>query len=93
MTIELNTPEVADLGEVVRALRECQYEGAPVQLHPGDLGWNWSFGAEATAAALRTWSRDGKILALGFKDSPALIRLAMAPEVHNDTECARWCST
>jgi hypothetical protein len=47
------------LGEAVRVLREWQYDRAPVQLHPGDLGWYWRFGAEATGAAVRTWSRDG----------------------------------
>jgi ribosomal protein S18 acetylase RimI-like enzyme len=57
-----------------------------MQLHPGDLGWNWSFGAEATAAAVRTWSRNGRILAVGFMDSPTLIRLAMAPDARADSE-------
>lgn len=76
------------MGNVVRALREWQHEGAPAQLHPGDLGWNWRFGAEATAAAVRTWSRDGQILAVGFLDTPSLVRLAMAPGSHDDTELA-----
>jgi ribosomal protein S18 acetylase RimI-like enzyme len=74
------------LDDVVRALREWQYEGAPAQLHPGDLGWNWGFGAEATAAAVRTWSRDGQILAVGFMDSPSLVRLAMSPRAGGDDE-------
>ncbi len=47
------------LSEVVGVLREWQYDGAPMQLHPGDMGWYWRFGAEATAAAVRTWSQDG----------------------------------
>jgi ribosomal protein S18 acetylase RimI-like enzyme len=85
----LSTPDVEGLGEVVRALREWQYDGGPAQLHPGDLGWNWSFGAEATAAAVRTWSRDGQILAAGFVDSPTLIRLAVAPESPEDHELVR----
>jgi GNAT superfamily N-acetyltransferase len=86
VSIVLNTPAVSELGEVVRALREWQYDEAPAQLHPGDLGWNWSFGAEATAAAVRSWSRDGQILALGFMDSPTLLRLAMAPDARDDDE-------
>jgi GNAT superfamily N-acetyltransferase len=86
VSIVLNTPRVDELGNVVLALREWQYDGAPLQLHPGDLGWNWSFGAEATAGAVRTWSRDGQILALGFLDSPELIRLAVAPDARDDTE-------
>ena len=68
MTIELHQPDAGGLGEVVGALREWQYDGAPMQLHPGDLGWFWRFGAEATAAAVRTWSRDGRILAVGLLD-------------------------
>jgi ribosomal protein S18 acetylase RimI-like enzyme len=86
VSIVLNTPRIDELGDVVLALREWQYDGAPVQLHPGDLGWNWSFGAEATAKAVRTWSRNGQILAVGFMDSPALLRLAMAPEARDDKE-------
>jgi hypothetical protein len=43
-----------------------------MQLHPGDVGWFWRFGAEATAAAARTWSRDGRILAVGLLDGPTL---------------------
>ena len=73
-------PGVGGLGEVVRVLREWQYDGAAVQLHPGDLGWFWRFGDEATAAATRTWSRDGEILAVGMLDEPELLRLAIAPE-------------
>ncbi len=70
-------------------LREWQHDGAPVQLHPGDLGWNWRFGAEATAAAVRTWSRDGRILAVGLLDSPELVRLAIAPAAEHDEELAQ----
>jgi ribosomal protein S18 acetylase RimI-like enzyme len=73
----------------VRVLREWQYDGAPVQLHPGDLGWYWRFGAEATAAAVRTWSRDGQILAVGLLDGPGLLRLAIAPEAGHDEELGR----
>lgn len=86
MSVALTTPAIGDLGDVVHALREWQHEGAPVQLHPGDLGWNWSFGAEATAAAVRTWSRDGQILAVGFMDGASLVRLAMAPDAEQDNE-------
>ena len=68
MTIVPGAPGVDGLGGVAGVLREWQYEGAPVQLHPGDLGWFWRFGAEATAAAVRTWSRAGRILAVGLLD-------------------------
>ncbi len=77
LAIVLGKPEVDGLNEAVGVLREWQYGGSPMQLHPGDLGWFWRFGAEATAAAVRTWSRDGQILAIGLLDGPTLLRLAM----------------
>lgn len=85
----LSQPGIDGLSEAVRVLREWQYDGAPMQLHPGDLGWHWRFGAEATAAAVRTWSRDGQILAVGLLDSPGLLRLAIAPGAHHDEELAK----
>ncbi|HUZ40417.1 MAG TPA: GNAT family N-acetyltransferase [Acidimicrobiales bacterium] len=89
MSILLNEPGVDGLRHTVAALREWQFNGAPMQLHPGDLGWNWQFGAEAAAAAIRTWSRDGEILAIGFLDSPQLIRMAIAPEAQHDEALAQ----
>ena len=79
--IERDTPKVGELDDVVGALRSWQREDAPVQLHPGDLGWHWRFGAEVLAAAVRTWSRDGEMLAVGFVDSPDVLRMTVAPEV------------
>jgi ribosomal protein S18 acetylase RimI-like enzyme len=89
MAIMLGKPGVDGLGEAVGALREWQHDGAPMQLHPGDLGWFWRFGAEATAAAVRTWRRDGRILAVGLLDGPELLRLTIAPDAHRDEELAR----
>jgi ribosomal protein S18 acetylase RimI-like enzyme len=89
VSMVLSTPGVAELGEAVRVLRDWQHDGAPVQLHPGDVGWHWRFGAEATAAAVRTWSRDGRLLAVGLLDSPQLLRLAIAPEAQDDADLAR----
>ena len=80
---------VDQLREAVGVLSEWQRDGAAVQLYPGDLGWQWRFGAAATAAALRTWSRDGQTLAIGMLDAPGLLRLAIAPENHDDEELAR----
>lgn len=82
----MDEPEVAGLREVVDRLRAMQREGVPVQLHPGDLGWHWRFGAQATAAAVRTWSRGGRMLAIGLLDSPRLLRLALAHEAQDDEE-------
>ena len=54
MTCVVDVPRVAELDSVVDALREWQHDGGPVQLHPGDVGWFWRAGAQATAAAVRT---------------------------------------
>lgn len=82
-------PGVEGLNSVVRALRDWQYDGIPMQLHPGDLGWNWSFGAEALAASLWTWSRDKDILGVGLMDSPGLLRMAIAPKAQYDEALAQ----
>lgn len=89
MSIELSTPGADALVEAVRTMRAWPRDGMPVQLHPGDLGWNWSHGAEATAAVVRTWSRDGRLVALGFLDEPRVLRMAIAPEVGDDEAVAR----
>jgi ribosomal protein S18 acetylase RimI-like enzyme len=89
MAIGLGKPRADGLSEAVGALREWQHDGAPMQLHPGDLGWFWRFGAQATAAAVRTWSRDGQILAVGLLDGPTLLRLTIAPDAQRDEELAQ----
>lgn len=86
--IELNTPGVSGLDDVVRALRSWQRDDAPIQLHPGDLGWSWRSGAAVLAAALRTWSRNGTIHAIGFLDGPDVLRMTVAPESWRDEELA-----
>ncbi|MFI6814936.1 GNAT family N-acetyltransferase [Nonomuraea sp. NPDC050328] len=89
MTIVLDQPGAERLDEVTGALRDWQATRGPMQLHPGDLGWFWRFGAEATAAALRTWRRDGRIVALGLLDAPRLLRMTLAPDAFQDEELAR----
>ncbi len=89
MAILLGQPGVEGLSETVHVLREWQSDGAPIQLHPGDLGWFWRFGPEATAAALQTWSRGGRILALGLLDEPDVLRLAVGPDAQQDEELAK----
>ncbi|MET0234509.1 MAG: GNAT family N-acetyltransferase [Kibdelosporangium sp.] len=89
MAVVLGEPGAGGLSEAVDALREWQYDGAPMQLHPGDLGWFWRFGTEAIGAAVRTWRRDGRILAVGLLDDPELLRLTIAPDAHRDEELAR----
>ena len=88
MAIELSTPGVGQLGEVVDALRDWQDEAAPTQLHPGDLGWYWQHGPAAMAAALRTWSRNGQVLAIGFLDGPEVLRMTLAPRLRRHEELA-----
>ncbi|KON71980.1 hypothetical protein M768_16075 [Cellulosimicrobium cellulans F16] len=88
MVIERETPEADGLGEPLDALRAWQDDAAPLQLHPGDVGWFWRFGAPATAAALRTWRRDGRVVAVGLLDGPDLLRLAIAPDLLRDDELA-----
>jgi GNAT superfamily N-acetyltransferase len=88
VAIELSTPDVSQLSSVVRVLRDWQDETGTVQLHPGDLGWHWRFGAEATAAAVRTWSRGGQLLAIGFLDGPEVFRMTVAPHLWPEEELA-----
>jgi len=89
VAIELRSPGVGGLSDTVRILREWQHDAAPMQLHPGDLGWFWQFGAEATAAAVRTWSRDGRVLAVGLLDRPDLVRLTIVAEAQRDEGLAQ----
>ncbi|MEU8105651.1 GNAT family N-acetyltransferase [Nonomuraea muscovyensis] len=89
MAIGMGRPGADGLGDVVRVLGEWQHDGWPVQLHPGDVGWFWRFGAERTAEATRTWSRAGEVLAVGLLDGAELLRLAFAPEALRDEELAR----
>ena len=89
VAIELEQPDADGLDEVVAALREWQDEVATIQLHPGDLGWLWRLGAVATAAATRTWRREGKLVAVGELDGDDLVRLAIAPDAQRDAALTR----
>jgi ribosomal protein S18 acetylase RimI-like enzyme len=89
MTIALNEPGVDGLTGAVDALRAWQDDRTPLQLHPGDLGWAWALGAERLAAAVRTWSADGRIIAVGYLDAPDLLRLTTAPDLRQDEDLAR----
>ncbi|MFH9869486.1 GNAT family N-acetyltransferase [Streptomyces lydicus] len=89
MTIVLNEPGVEGLAGAVDALRAWQDDRTPLQLHPGDLGWAWALGTERLAAAVRTWSADGRIIAVGYLDAPDLLRLTTAPDLRQDEDLAR----
>jgi ribosomal protein S18 acetylase RimI-like enzyme len=86
MSITSGTATVADLDEVVEALASWQEEGGAVQLHPGDLGWNWGRGAAHLAAAVRIW-RAEQIVAVGLVDA-GLIRMGVSPAVDRDDRFA-----
>jgi ribosomal protein S18 acetylase RimI-like enzyme len=87
ITMQLATPD--SLGEIVEAVAVWQHASGPVQLHPGDLGWNWSLGAQKLAEAVRVWTRDGQILAVGMvDDTTGLIRMGIAPSVDEDAAFA-----
>lgn len=88
MAITLRTPGTDELGTVLTALASWQEDGAPFQVHPGDVGWFWRFGAEATAAALRTWSDGDRVLAVGLLDGADLLRVAIAPDLLHDRRLA-----
>lgn len=88
MSIVLSTPGADDLVDAVGALRAWHFDGAPLQLHPGDLGWFWQLGAAALAARVRLWSEDGRILAIALLDTPDLLRLAIAPDGQDDLRLA-----
>lgn len=88
MTISMATPTVTELGNVLHALREWQQDDSPFQLHPGDIGWFWRAGAAQTAAALRTWRRDGQLVAIGLLDGPEVLRVAIMPTAMHDRELA-----
>lgn len=79
-------PDVAGLREAAAVLREWQVDRAPMQLHPGDLGFHWRDGPERTAAAVRVWARAGRIVAVGLLDAPQLLRMAIAPDLQADEE-------
>ncbi|MBI1379220.1 MAG: GNAT family N-acetyltransferase [Frankiales bacterium] len=88
MDLELRTPPVEHLTELLAALGRWQRDDDPFQLHPGDLGWFWRFGATTTAAATRTWDSGGNPLVVGLLDEPDVLRLAIAPEARLDDEAA-----
>ncbi|NNG40955.1 GNAT family N-acetyltransferase [Flexivirga sp. ID2601S] len=87
MAITLETATVDTLEETVDALASWQREGNPVQIHPGDLGWNLSLGAAQILDGLRLWRRAGQLVAIGMDDQD-VIRMGLAPDVDDDPEVA-----
>ncbi len=90
VNIVLRTPRSDELEPLAATLGAWQTDDGPMHLHPGDLGWYSLRGPEATARALRAWSREGQLVALGLLDGPdGLLRLALRPDVRDDDEVAR----
>ena len=94
MAITLSTPTVDQAPAALDALRSWQREGTTMQLHPGDIGWHWQFGGTETAAALRVWSRDDQVVAVGMLDAAkpsdqSLIRMAVDPDAAHDDDLAQ----
>ncbi|GAB2458655.1 GNAT family N-acetyltransferase [Jatrophihabitans fulvus] len=88
MPLELRTPDGTDLVRIVDVLGSWQRDDAPLQLHPGDVGWFTRFGAAATARAVRIWVRDGEPMAIGLLDGADILRLTVAPASWDDDELA-----
>ena len=82
------TLSTKDLPGIIDTVASWQREGLPVQVHPGDLGWYQRFGSQALASALRVWTRDGEIAAVGFLDESELIRMAISPNHAADESLA-----
>lgn len=90
MTLVCSTPSPADLARIARLLSLWQADPWSGHLHPGDLGWHSSGGAEKMAQELRIWERDGEPVAIGMLDGPEVLRLAVDPEAAEDREAAEF---
>lgn len=93
MSLTLHVPTADDLEEITEAVATWQHEGSPVQVHPGDIGWNSTFGPEQIAKELRVWRRDGELVAVAMGDDDgyveeSLVRMAVAPGVAEDSVVA-----
>jgi ribosomal protein S18 acetylase RimI-like enzyme len=89
MPVTMQRATQDSLGDIVEAVAAWQHTGGPVQLHPGDLGWNCSLGVPELVEAVRVWSRDGQILAAGMVDvASGLIRMGLSPAVDQDAAFA-----
>ncbi|MFN8158959.1 MAG: GNAT family N-acetyltransferase [Candidatus Nanopelagicales bacterium] len=88
MTVSLRTPLSADLPDLLEALGRWQRDAAPVQLHPGDVGWFQRLGEAALLEALRGWWLEGRLVAVALLDGAEVARLAQAPALWGDRALA-----
>lgn len=88
VTVTCSVPHPDQLGSLVGVLGRWQADPWPGHLHPGDLGWHSSVGAEQTARDLRVWKRDDLPIALGVRDGAEVLRMALDPELQSDQAVA-----
>lgn len=84
MTLRLSIPQPEQLTAIARLLSQWQVDPWSGHLHPGDLGWHSSVGADQMAQDLRVWERHGEPVAVGMLDGAEVLRLAVAPAVAED---------
>jgi ribosomal protein S18 acetylase RimI-like enzyme len=87
MTFTLATPDEPGLRTAIEALASWQRSGEPLQLHPGDVGWHGRLGAATTADAVRTWSADGRPVAVALLDG-GVPRITTDPALRQDRALA-----
>ena len=84
MAVVMRSPEPGGLDAVIDELASWQDDHAPLQLHPGDIGWALRQGREAVACSLRTWADQcGETVAIGMLEGPELLRLAIRPDLQS----------
>lgn len=88
MTLSFETPTCDQLVKLAEELAQWQQIPWAGQLHPGDLGWHSSVGAERLAGDLRVWKNGTRPVALGMLDGPGLISFAIAPDCTADESLA-----
>lgn len=79
MTPTFYTPEPEQLTALAERLSRWQVDPWAGQLHPGDLGWHSSVGAEQMARDLRVWEQDGEPAAIGMLDGSDVLRMCVTP--------------
>lgn len=79
MTPTFYTPEPEQLTALAERLSRWQVDPWAGQLHPGDLGWHSSIGAEQMARDLRVWEQDGEPAAIGMLDGSDVLRMCVTP--------------
>lgn len=89
MAITVERASSATMDDLAVAVASWQENGTAVQVHPGDFGWNCSFGIRGLVDSLRVWRQDGYLVAAGMVDDEAgLLRMAISPSAGEDQSFA-----